>query len=76
MTSPPEYRAAPPGISVSTRKQQRESAERDAYYAEREQVERRRQLRGLLVLGLIVIAVSIARAGVDRVFTQGWWRLW
>jgi hypothetical protein len=72
----PDQRAAVPAIPEATPQQQRKLAERDAYHREREQVERRRQLRTLLVLALIVIAVSIARAGVGRVFPQGWWRLW
>jgi len=41
-----------------------------------ETTERRRQVRGLLVLAAIAIAFSIFRAGVHRVFTAGWWRLW
>jgi len=41
-----------------------------------EVAERRRQVRGLLVLAAIAIAFSILRAGVHRVFTVGWWRLW
>lgn len=41
-----------------------------------EQRERRSQVRGLLWLALIVIAASILRFGIDRVFTTGWWRLW
>ncbi|HUD23745.1 MAG TPA: hypothetical protein VMQ60_12950 [Acidobacteriaceae bacterium] len=41
-----------------------------------EQLERRRQVRGLLLLALAAIAFAILRAGVHRVFTTGWWRLW
>jgi len=41
-----------------------------------EQIERRRQLRGLLLLALAAIVFAILRAGVHRVFTAGWWRLW
>jgi len=41
-----------------------------------EQVERRRQVRGLLLLALAAIAFAILRAGGYRVFTVGWWRLW
>jgi hypothetical protein len=72
----PEYRAAPPAIPASTKEQRRELDERDIYHRERENIERRRQLRGLLVLAFCVIAASIARAGVDRVFTYNWWRAW
>ena len=38
--------------------------------------ERRRQVRGLLLIAAVVLLASILRAGVGRVFTQGWWRLW
>ena len=46
-----------------------------------EQLERRRQersgqIRGLLLLALAAIVFAILRAGVHRVFTIGWWRLW
>jgi hypothetical protein len=41
-----------------------------------EQIERRRQVRGLLLLALAAIIFAILRAGVHRVFTVGWWRLW
>jgi hypothetical protein len=36
--------------------------------------ERKRQIRGLMLLALAVF--SILRAGVGRVVTPGWWRLW
>lgn len=42
----------------------------------REMQERRRQVRGLLLLALVVLAAAIVRAGVHNVFTPGWWRLW
>ncbi len=41
-----------------------------------EHLVRRRQVRGLLLLALAVILFAILRAGVHRVFTAGWWRLW
>jgi hypothetical protein len=41
-----------------------------------EQRERRSQVRGLLLLAALAIVFAILRAGVDRVFTTGWWRLW
>jgi hypothetical protein len=74
--STPGQHAAPPTIPPATREQQRELAERETHHREGEQIERRRQLRGLLMLALIVLAFSIARAGLGRVFPHGWWRLW
>jgi hypothetical protein len=38
--------------------------------------ERVRQIRGLMLLAFIVLVFAIWRAGLDRVFTPGWWRLW
>ena len=41
-----------------------------------EGLERRRQVRGLLILAVGALVFAILRAGVHRVFTVGWWRLW
>jgi len=41
-----------------------------------EQLERRRQIRGLLLLALAAIFFAILHAGTHNVFTAGWWRLW
>ena len=71
-----EHRPAPPAAFPPTPQQQRETAEQQAFQRDREHAERRRQLRGLLILALIVLAVSIARAGLGRVFPPAWWRLW
>jgi hypothetical protein len=38
--------------------------------------ERRRQIRGLLLLALSVLTFSLLRAGLHNIFTPGWWRLW
>jgi hypothetical protein len=38
--------------------------------------ERRRQVRGLLLLALAAVVFAIVRAGVGRAFNPGWWRLW
>jgi len=40
------------------------------------QLERRRQVRGLMILAAGVLIFSLLRAGLHRVFTTGWWRLW
>jgi len=42
----------------------------------RRQTERRRQLRGLLLLAFAILIFSLFRAGAHNVFTRGWWRLW
>ena len=41
-----------------------------------EQLERRRHVRGLLLLAVVAIVFAILRAGIHNVFTVGWWRLW
>ncbi len=41
-----------------------------------EHQERRRHIRGLLILALAAIVFAILRAGIHNVFTPGWWRLW
>jgi hypothetical protein len=38
--------------------------------------ERKRQVRGLMLLAFVVLLFSILRAGLGRVFPMGWWRLW
>jgi hypothetical protein len=42
----------------------------------RRQTERRRQVRGLLLLALAILLFSFLRAGIHTIFTPGWWRLW
>ncbi len=42
----------------------------------REAMERRSVVRGLIVLAVLAMGWSIARAGLDRVFVHGWWRQW
>ena len=40
------------------------------------QHERRRQIRGLLLLAFAVMAFSILHAGIHNVFHPGWWHPW
>jgi hypothetical protein len=67
--SPPR----PPRVSAELLSAREEHA---AYVEGREKSERSSVLRALLVLGLVVLAGSIWRAGLDRVFVHGWWRQW
>jgi hypothetical protein len=71
-----EQRAAAPAIPAVTREQERQLAALAERHREGEQVERSRQLRGLLVLAFVVLVLSIARAGLASVFPHGWWRIW
>jgi hypothetical protein len=42
----------------------------------RRHLERRRQVRGLLLLAVAVTVFAILRAGGHNVFSHGWWRAW
>jgi hypothetical protein len=53
---------------------QRDRQEFRRYQAEREKLERRSVVRGLLMISVLVLVGSIMRAGLDRVFVHGWWR--
>ena len=69
-----EYRAVAPQIPEPTRGLVRTRAEFQIYRAGRERIERRSAMRGLIVLAVMVVVGSIARAELDRVFVQGWWK--
>lgn len=43
---------------------------------EQHSIERRRQVRGLMLLAAAAIVFAVLRAGVARAFNPGWWRLW
>jgi len=45
----------------------------ERYRHDREKKERRSVVRGLILLAFFVLVGSMARAGLDRVFVQGWW---
>jgi hypothetical protein len=44
--------------------------------ADRRQAERRRQVRGLLLVAAAILLFSLLRAGPRTIFTPGWWRIW
>jgi hypothetical protein len=49
---------------------------RDRKLADGLRVERKRQIRGLMLLAFAVLLFSLLRAGPGNVFPAGWWRLW
>jgi len=69
----PSERAQPPRIPPTTRTLEREQAARKIELAQREVPERRSVVRGLLILAIIVLLASFARAGLGRVFVYRWW---
>jgi hypothetical protein len=75
-TGSAEHRAAPPRVPEPTRALLADRAASMERRREREGIERRSMVRGLLVIAALVLVLSIARAGLDRVFVPGWWRQW
>ena len=69
-----EYRAASPQLPASSPELEESLQEFDRYRSEQERSRRRSVVRGLLLAAVLVLAASIARAGLDRVFVHGWWR--
>ncbi len=68
------YRASPPRPPELTAALKRQLEAHESYRREREQVERRSVVRGLILLALLTLSGSILRAGLGRVFVHGWWR--
>ncbi len=68
------HRAAPPRLPQLTPAMKRRREAYEVYCREREQKERRSVVRGLLLMALLALSISIVRSGLDRVFVHGWWR--
>lgn len=71
-----EHRAEPPRAPELLPAQQRAELARTEVLRARLGVEERSFLRGLMLLALVVLLVSLARAGFGRLFVPGWWRQW
>jgi hypothetical protein len=69
-----EHRAASPQNPALTPAFERARQEFARYRDDREKIERRSVVRGLILLAVVVLVGSAARAGLDRVFVHGWWR--
>jgi hypothetical protein len=72
--APRTRRADPPRIPPSTRSLDRAAQDKQIYLRKREGLESRSIVRGLILLALLVLIASMARAGFGRVFVAGWWR--
>jgi len=69
-----EHRAAPPQLPETSPAFERERRAFEHYRIDREQTERRSVVRGLILLAVLVLVVSMLHAGLDRTFVHGWWR--
>ena len=72
----PVQRALPPRPPSLNERDQRQERRRVDARRTRLRREQRSLLRGLLLLALLVLLVSLARAGFGRLFVPGWWRQW
>ena len=70
-----EHRAEPPRAPELSRTVRQARDEAARYRHEREAQERRSLLRGLILLAVLVLLVSLLRAG-DRAFPAGWLHRW
>jgi hypothetical protein len=68
--------AEPPRPPVLSEREQRGETERLDRLRKRAGLERRSLLRGLILLAVVILIASLARAGFDRLFVSGWWRQW
>ena len=69
-----EPRAAPPQLPTASPAFERDRQAYERYRIDREKVERRSVVRGLILLAVLVLVGSILHAGLDRTFVHGWWR--
>ena len=70
------HRAQPPRPPALTSEQQRREKARIETLRGRVRLEQRSLLRGLILLAVVILIVSLARAGLGRLFVPGWWRQW
>ncbi len=66
-------RPVPPPLS---REAQRSGEEGRLRTREREEVERRSMLRGLLLLAALAVLFAVWHGGAGRAFPAGWWKTW
>ncbi len=69
-------RAKPPRPPVLTEREQHRERARITALRQRVRLEQSSMLRGLILIALVVLIVSLARAGFGRLFVPGWWRQW
>jgi len=70
------HRAEPPRPPALTEREQLRERDRLDRLKVRVRLEQRSLLRGLILLAVLILIASLARAGFGRLFVPGWWRQW
>jgi len=70
------HRAEPPRPPAFTEREQRRESARLNRLNARVRLEQRSLLRGLILLAVVILIASLARAGFGRLFVPKWWTQW
>jgi hypothetical protein len=70
------HRAEPPRPPALTDREKRRESARVERLNARVRLEQRSLLRGLILLAVLILIASLARAGFGRLLAPGWWRQW
>jgi hypothetical protein len=70
------HRAEPPRPPALRERDVRQERARKDNLRERLGREQRSMLRGLILLAVVILIASLARAGFGRLFVPGWWNQW
>jgi len=70
------HRAEPPRPPALTERDQNRETERLGRLKGRVALEQWSLLRGLILLAVVILIVSLARAGFGRLFVPRWWTQW
>ena len=68
--------AKPPRPPALTERDRRRESERLGRLRGRVALEQRSLLRGLILLAVVILIASLARAGFGRLFVPRWWTQW
>lgn len=70
------HRAERPRPPVLSEREQRRESARIETLKGRVRLEQRSLLRGLILLAVVILIVSLVRAGFGRLFVPRWWSQW
>ena len=68
--------AEPPRPPALSERDERNERARKETLSARLGREQRSLLRGLILLAVVILILSLVRAGFGRLFVPGWWRQW